>query len=90
MQFDAVLSRPVSNPNPEHGSPPAALRVVFGEDGPPAVTREMAQARAREIALSAGRPVPHVTQLDYEQAKRELTGEADFERQNAVFEAARL
>jgi len=86
MQLDAVFSLPVLNIDSErtdglvHGTHPRAWR------GP--VTREMAQARARELALIAGRPAPLVLQSDYEQAKRELTGEWDFERQNAVFDAA--
>jgi hypothetical protein len=53
--------------------------------GPP--TRKMAQARARELALMAGRVPPHVTQADYEQAKRELMGEADMNRQEAILES---
>ena len=53
--------------------------------GPP--TRKMAQARARELALMAGRVPPHVTQADYEQAKRELTGGPDMNRQEAILEA---
>ena len=51
------------------------------------VTREMVHARTRELALIAGRAPPHVTQADYEQAKRELTGEADMDRQEAMLES---
>jgi hypothetical protein len=51
------------------------------------VTREMVHARARELALVAGRPGGHVTQADYEQAKRELTGESDIDRQDAILES---
>jgi hypothetical protein len=51
------------------------------------VTREMVHARTRELALIAGRAPPHVTQADYEQAKRELTGEADMDRQEAILES---
>jgi hypothetical protein len=47
------------------------------------VTREMLHARACELALSAGHPPPHVAQANYEQAKRELTGESDPDRQQA-------
>ena len=53
--------------------------------GPP--TRKMAQARARELALMAGRVPPHVTRADYEQAKRELMGEPDMNRQEAILES---
>jgi hypothetical protein len=51
------------------------------------VTRAMLQARARELALIAGHAPPHVSQVDYEQAKRELTGESDLDRQEAVLES---
>jgi hypothetical protein len=51
------------------------------------VTREMIHARARELAMIAGRAPPHVSQADYEQAKRELTGESDLDRQEALLES---
>jgi hypothetical protein len=51
------------------------------------VTRELVQTRARELAVRAGRPPPHVTQADYLQAKRELTGESDVDRQDAILDA---
>jgi hypothetical protein len=51
------------------------------------VTREMVQARTRELALIAGRAPPHVSQADYEQAKRELTGESDMDRQEAMLDS---
>ena len=39
------------------------------------VTRKMLHERTCEIARLAGRSAPYVTQDDYEQAKRELTGD---------------
>jgi hypothetical protein len=51
------------------------------------VTREMVHARARELALIAGRVHPHVAQADYEQAKRELTGESDIDRQETILDS---
>jgi hypothetical protein len=51
------------------------------------VTREMVQARTRELALIAGRVPSHVTQADYQQAKRELTGESDADRQDALLDS---
>lgn len=51
------------------------------------VTRAMVQARARELAVIAGRAPPHVTQVDYQQARRELTGESDVDRQDAILDA---
>jgi hypothetical protein len=51
------------------------------------VSREKVRARARALALIAGHTPPHVSQADYEQAKRELTGESDWERQEAALES---
>jgi hypothetical protein len=51
-----------------------------------AVTRAMVNTRAGELALIAGHG-SHVTQADYEQAKRELTGESDTDRQDALIES---
>lgn len=51
------------------------------------VTREQVQARTRELAVIAGRTPQHVMQADYERAKRELTGETDPDRQDAVLDA---
>jgi hypothetical protein len=51
------------------------------------VTREMIATRTRELAARAGRIPPHVEQTDYEQAKRELTGESDSARQDAMIKA---
>jgi hypothetical protein len=39
--------------------------------------------RTRELAAFAGRDSIHVSFADYEQAKQEVTGESDFERQEA-------
>ena len=47
------------------------------------VTREMLHARTRRMAVSAGRSPLQITQADYEQARRELTGETDMSRQEA-------
>jgi hypothetical protein len=51
------------------------------------VTREMVHARAQELALIARRPREHITQADYEQAKRELTGGADIDSQTELLES---
>jgi len=55
--------------------------------GAGAVTREGLRARARELAVIAGRVPPQVSQLDYEQAKRELTGESEGDRQDAILDS---
>jgi hypothetical protein len=53
----------------------------------PITTHASIRIRTRELALRAGRVPPHVAQTDYEQAKRELTGESDWDRQEAVLAA---
>ena len=53
-----------------------------------AVTRGMVRKRARELALIEGRVPPQVLQVDYEQAKRELTGGADLDPQETVRDSA--
>jgi hypothetical protein len=52
-----------------------------------AVTRDMVHARARELAMISGRAAHEVSQADYEQAKRELTGESDMDRQDEILES---
>lgn len=49
-------------------------------------TREMVSSRTLELATNAGRLAHQINQTDYEQAKRELTGESDFDRQQAVLD----
>jgi hypothetical protein len=51
------------------------------------VTRAMVNARARELAMISGRSPSEVTQADYEQAKRELTGESDRDSQDEILES---
>jgi hypothetical protein len=51
------------------------------------VTREDVHVRARELAFIDGRTASNVTQADYEQAKRELTGQSDLDQQEAVLDA---
>jgi len=46
----------------------------------------MVYARTIELAALAGRTSYEIRQYDYEQAKRELTGESDFDKQQAVFD----
>jgi hypothetical protein len=47
----------------------------------------MVHSRARELAKISGRSPSEVSQADYEQAKRELTGESDQDRQDQVLES---
>ncbi len=51
-------------------------------------TRALVDARARAIAAAAGRIPPLVLQADYEQAKREVTGQADRDRQDALLDSS--
>ena len=44
----------------------------------------MVRSRTVELAMIAGRSSLEIRQHDYEQAKRELTGETDFDRQQAA------
>jgi hypothetical protein len=50
----------------------------------PPVTPYMVRARTVELAIRAGRNPTEIRQRDYEQAKRELTGETDFDRQSEL------
>lgn len=66
--------------NPLPPSPP------FGTLG--RVTRQMVHARTRNLAVKAGRSPLQISQTDYEQARRELTGESDMARQEARLDGA--
>ena len=46
-----------------------------------AVTPQMVEARARELAAINGRPSSKPSEADYQQAKRELTGESETDSQ---------
>lgn len=54
----------------------------------PSVTHEMVRARTVELAIRAGRRSIEIRHSDYEQAKRELTGETGFDRQQVVLYSA--
>ena len=51
------------------------------------VTSEMVEARARELAAINGRPSSEPSETDYQQAKRELTGEAETDPQEESSES---
>ena len=51
------------------------------------VTPEMVEARARELALIAGRVPPEPSEVDYEQAKRELTGGTEMDAEEMALES---
>jgi|GEM_PF-2504597 len=50
------------------------------------VTRQMVYARTIELASTAGRTAHEIKQTDYEQSKRELTGESDIHKQQALLD----
>ena len=52
------------------------------------VTRKMVRERAVELAVINGHSAPDVSKSDWEQAKRELTGDSDMEPKEAALEAA--
>ena len=51
------------------------------------VTPEMVEARARELAVIAGRGPLQPSEIDYEQAERELTGGPEMDILDEVLEA---
>src|SRR5580658_3323979 len=52
------------------------------------VTRKMVRERAVELAIINSRSAQNVSKADWEQAKRELTGEPDTDPKDAVLESA--
>lgn len=65
-------------------SPPANTRCAARILG----ARERVRLRTRELALIAGHAPPHVSQANYEQAKREVTGETDADRQETMLDSS--
>ncbi|HZZ19851.1 MAG TPA: hypothetical protein VFE25_10800 [Opitutaceae bacterium] len=52
-----------------------------------AVTEDMIDKRACELAILSGRPAKEVTDADFEQARRELNGETDLDNDDVVLES---
>jgi len=52
------------------------------------VSRKMVRERAVELAVINGRSAQNVSKSDWEQAKRELTGEPDMDPKEAILESA--
>jgi len=61
--------------------------IMENADGIGTVTPAMVETRARELALIDGRDSSKPTEADYQQAKRELTGEPDLDPQQANVES---
>lgn len=52
------------------------------------VTRKLLRERAVELAVINGRAATEVSKADWEQARRELTGETDRDAKQAILESA--
>jgi hypothetical protein len=52
-----------------------------------AVSRDLIDKRAAELALLAGRPGREATEADFEQAERELSGGSDLDADEEILEA---
>jgi hypothetical protein len=63
-------------------------RLTENSAGIGTVTRQMVRERAVELAVINGRSVQDVSESDWEQAKRELTGEPDIDSKTAILESA--
>lgn len=62
--------------------------LIINSTGIGTVTRKMVRERATELALINGRSAQDVYATDWEQAKRELTGEPDIDPKEALLESA--
>ena len=61
--------------------------IMKNADGVGTVTPAMIEARARELAVINGRDSSKPTKADYQQAKRELTGEEEIDPQEENVES---
>jgi len=61
--------------------------IMENADGIGTVTPAMVETRARELALIDGRDSSKPTEADYQQAKRELTGEDEIDPQQKNLES---
>jgi hypothetical protein len=52
-----------------------------------AVSRDMISKRASELAFLSGRVPPEVTEADYQQAERELSGGSELDRQDEAIDS---
>jgi hypothetical protein len=66
--------------------PPKEAALIMNATGIGTVTRKMVRERAVEIALINGRSAHAVSVVDWEQAKRELTGEPSTDPKDALLE----
>src|SRR5271163_4014825 len=69
-------------------NPSKEAALIINSTGIGTVTRKMVRERATELALINGRSARDVSATDWEQAKRELTGEPDMDPKEALLESA--
>jgi hypothetical protein len=69
-------------------NPPEESALMINTTGIGTVTHKMVRARAVELATIDGRAGHEVTKSDWEQARRELTGQSDIDPNAALLEAA--
>ena len=62
--------------------------MMINSTGIGTVTRKMVRERAAELAVINGRSAQETSKSDWEQAKRELTGEPDMDPKEAILESA--
>ena len=79
--------RPPANPPRMKTNPTKEGTLTTNSAGLGTVTREMVQERAAELAAINGRAAQAVSKSDWEQAKRELTGEPALDPAEAMLEA---
>jgi hypothetical protein len=71
-----------------HTDPQNDGAIIIHSTGVGTVTRQMVRERATELALINGRSAQDVSAIDWEQAKRELTGQPDLDPKEALLESA--
>jgi hypothetical protein len=68
--------------------PSKEAALMIHSTGVGTVTRKMVRERAIELALINGRTAQDVSVTDWQQAKRELTGEPDMDPKEMILESA--
>jgi len=68
--------------------PSKEAALIINSTGIGTVTRKMVRERAIELALINGRSAQAVSATDWQQAKRELTGEPDMDPKEMLLESA--
>jgi len=69
-------------------NPPKEAALIINSTGIGTVTDKMVRERAVELAIIDGRSAQEVSNSDWKQAKRELTGQSDQDPHDALLESA--